>query len=330
MSPAPQADRSRLEWLDLFRGTAVVLMIETHVANTTLTESAQQSWWFARLSYANGLVAPAFLLIAGYVMALGMRRSSAPGAFPWKKLRRLGSVALIGYALHFPWPALGRGLSIEFLRLASTVDVLQCLAVSLGTLVLVQHFARRYTLPVVGLLLLAAVFAAPLSPAWRTGFPPVDAYLNGANGSLFPLFPWAGFVFGGYLMTALGLRWRLHLPAAGILMLGAFLLPNVEPAAIEPAFFFERLACLVLLIPCFAAARDWMRPRVLLLAGRESLAMYVVHLLILHIDLAGFGIAARLGKTLSPAAAAVLFCTVLAATLGIAWLYGMWKTLRKR
>jgi hypothetical protein len=40
-------------------------MIETHVVNTFLSTALRAANWFPILNYLNGLVAPAFLFIAG-------------------------------------------------------------------------------------------------------------------------------------------------------------------------------------------------------------------------------------------------------------------------
>src|SRR4051794_4836608 len=70
--PAPNAQVARMTWIDLFRGAAVVMMIETHVLNTFLLAGSRASAWFEWLNYFNGLVAPSFLFIAGYLQGLGM------------------------------------------------------------------------------------------------------------------------------------------------------------------------------------------------------------------------------------------------------------------
>src|SRR6185436_1734934 len=72
---APASRRERVAWLDLFRGAAVLVMIETHVVNTFLAAALRENGWFALLNYVNGLVAPSFLFIAGFVQGLERRTS---------------------------------------------------------------------------------------------------------------------------------------------------------------------------------------------------------------------------------------------------------------
>lgn len=101
------SDRSaanRLAWIDLLRGLAVVGMIETHVVNVFLSSGYDTAGWRSQLSFFNGLVAPAFLWIAGYIQGRSVRRSHELGrpvatAARW---RRLGFVVALSFLLHIP------------------------------------------------------------------------------------------------------------------------------------------------------------------------------------------------------------------------------------
>src|SRR5581483_3674314 len=68
--------RERVAWIDLYRGMAVLVMIETHVVNSFMAEALRHASWFSVLNYLNGLVAPSFLFIAGFVQ--GLERGGAP------------------------------------------------------------------------------------------------------------------------------------------------------------------------------------------------------------------------------------------------------------
>ena len=202
-------------------------MIETHVVNTFLATAVRAESWFAVLNYFNGLVAPSFLFIAGFVQ--GMSWSVAPGkpvAFA-RRARHLLGIGAIGYALHFPWTEIGQHRWEAAWRIGSQVDVLQCIAASLGLLLIVTWLAQKIGarnvtgrerspsvplyLPPAGemvwwigvtALLALAVFPAPLAAHWNPAAIPLRAWVNFSTGSWFPLFPWAGFVFVGALTGA--------------------------------------------------------------------------------------------------------------------------------
>ena len=326
---AAPPERAREAWLDLFRGAAVLAMIETHVANTFLAPGLREAAWFGWLNWFNGLIAPAFLFIAGY--AQGMSWPGKRGAFG-RKAKRLLEIAAVGYALHFPWGEIARGQWAEAVRVGSQVDVLQCLALALSgvlavTWIFTEKERRMAGLAVLAGLGLGTVLLAPFSAGWSAGLVPLTAFLNASTGSLFPLFPWAAFVFFGALAGAVqGQRTVLLLVAAACVRVAAWLASDGTFSVLSPVFFGERLAwVLALAALCQWIARVW-TPRIVLFAGRESLVMYAAHLLIIEwvaqagVPRGGFGVAG----------AALVFGAVLAMTLAVAFAWAKWRTRRAR
>jgi len=80
----------RCDWIDQLRGWAVIVMIEVHVVNVWLAKGMIPDW----LNFMNGLVAPSFIMCAGYSLVLstfrpdGTLRPFAPTA------KRLGFILL--------------------------------------------------------------------------------------------------------------------------------------------------------------------------------------------------------------------------------------------
>ena len=363
----PIAERERVTWIDLYRGVAVLVMIETHVVNTFLASAVRMESWFATLNYINGLVAPSFLFIAGFVQ--GMERSSAPDKpvnFA-RRARLLVLIGAIGYALHFPWVELFQRRWEVALRVGTQVDVLQCIAFSLGLLLVVTWLAQRiggrrgdgvWWLGLVALLSLV-VFFAPYAPA-RDGLPiPLRAWVNVSTGSWFPLFSWAGFIFFGALagaayglarhtagdaeaitqpanVPALGALLRIRRSSAVFLItplplaVSAWAFRGTTYSSVSPASFFERAAwVLVLAAFCewFAARRRAPLP---LFAGKHSLTLYVVHLVLIS-TLAGCGVPTT---PISLLGVGGLIVAVAAASLGMTWVIGsareMFRNHRRR
>ncbi|HSJ00849.1 MAG TPA: heparan-alpha-glucosaminide N-acetyltransferase domain-containing protein [Verrucomicrobium sp.] len=330
MSAAPPSDNAspppnRLAWVDLLRGLAVLGMVETHVVNVFLSSRFEDATWRSELSFFNGLLAPTFLWIAGYIQGLAIRRAHQlhRPVVSVRRWQRLGSVALIGYLLHIPWHLWGGGdFGLESWRIFLQVDVLPCLAVSLGILLLTGCLRNKawfegFTLAA----LVLVVVAAPFSPAWHTGFLPLDGYLNRTGGSLFPLFPWFGFCAAGCLMSRFelnGIGWWV----AAALM--AFVSPWLAPSpfsSLQPAFFIERLGWLLGVALIVKAVSRFTAPNWLQLAGRESLFIYVVHLVLLHSIPAGGGITwdKKIGQTFSPGTTAAVFFALTSVCLLLAW-----------
>ena len=321
MSDARPPVLPRLAWLDLFRGACVVGMIETHVLNTFLAGSFREMPWFGWLTYFDGLIAPAFLFIAGYAQGLGMRQADGVRRGMGKKVRRLGEVWLLGYALHFPAPQLFAGQWREAVRIGTQVDVLPCLAVSLAVLLAGEYWARRGVDSLAKILGALAVFATPWAAGWRFEPDWLRAYFNASTGSLFPLLPWAGFVCAGFLASA-AVRWFSWESLLNFALLAVFAL--LLPGA--PGFFAQRLLWLLVAVPLvqWIAAR-W-QPAWLLFIGRESLVIYAAHLLLIELLAA---VTLRRGGY-GPAECVLIFAVVLGVSLPIAGLWGRARRAGRR
>ncbi|HLB00719.1 MAG TPA: heparan-alpha-glucosaminide N-acetyltransferase domain-containing protein, partial [Bacteroidota bacterium] len=66
----------RYPFIDVLRGLAVVLMIETHTVNALLAPGGADGAFGSVLTFFNGLVAPAFLFCAGLGFAVALWRRS--------------------------------------------------------------------------------------------------------------------------------------------------------------------------------------------------------------------------------------------------------------
>jgi surface polysaccharide O-acyltransferase-like enzyme len=254
-------------------------MVWTHSANTFLDAGLQNTAWFHQLTYCHGLVAPAFFWIAGYVRAHVTAAAPRP-ALP--AFKRLLLVLLIAYLMYVPWTDL---FHAQAWRAACKVNVLHCLAIS-GMLMLLAERAGRWRHVVVAVLLILFVGLQKSAESWHTGLLFIDQYLNRNQGSLFALFPWVGFGLAGFLTRGI---WNGNTDrhAALVFILGA-LLAFVQPYSRwpggPPEFFLERLGWVLMAAALVASVSDrlsavtgWLR-----LAGRESLLLYVVHLLLIH------------------------------------------------
>ena len=319
---------ARLAWMDLLRGLAVIGMIETHVINAVLDARFDNDRWLSKLMSWDGLIAPLFLWIAGYAQGLAIERAHASGkpVLNAMRIRRLGLIAIVAYALHLPWGLWIQGdFSAESWRIFFQADILQCMAVSLFAIAGIAHLTPRWHVPVLGLIAAFAIFGAPAAMHWETGLMPFDAYLNRNHGSLFPVFPWFGFAACGFLAT----RWPTTtiVRQTGALILGVAMVlgsPLLSPTpwfSQHPTFFFERLGWLLSFAVAAQRIAPWFAPRWLMLASRESLLLYVLHLqLIYALPVHGQPLNLWLGRTQSLPNTAMIFIAVLSVSMFGAWL----------
>ncbi len=313
---APPAARpgSRFAFLDLLRGWALLVMIEVHVFNTFLLPAIRDEAWFSVLNYVNGLVAPSFIFISGFVFMIAAERKiesyRAYGTAFWRQLGRIGTIWVVGYFLHLPFFSLHRMMTemtpagwLKFYQ----ADVLHTIALGLLVLFALRLGVRNdrvYT----GILVAAgAVFAFGAMFVWDTDMTqylpaPVAAYVNAQHYSLFPVFPWLAFMMaGGYLSNrfqrarASGTEetfFRGFVRVGLVLAVGGFLLRQLpvsvpwvsQDVRANPIFFFERLGVVMTLLwlcRWYTVQRNTERS-VVLDVSRESLMVYAAHLLVIY------------------------------------------------
>jgi uncharacterized membrane protein len=319
---------SRLLWLDGFRGAAVLLMIQTHVVNTFLARGLRDLAWFGWLDYVNGLVAPSFLFIAGFSVGLAMRNGSGKPVAVGRKAKRLLEILALGYALHFPMMEIWQGRWKEAWMVGTQVDVLPCIAVALAVLIGVQWFARRFSrgtgewvwTGMLAALIGLSVMGAQWLQFWKGAPAPLVAYANQTTGSLFPLLPWAAFVFAGAWWGSVrdsarykDKGWVFPLVWLCVGFIAAWWRGQSVFSPLLPAFFVERVAWVLLLAEGCRAARFWEGRVWVRFSGRESLWMYAVHLVVISaVTFAGMREA-----SLGFPGLGVMFFAVLAMTFSI-------------
>lgn len=315
MNTKPPA-RGKIDAIDWFRFVAMAMMVQGHTFTAITRPSLREGLLLGYHDFLHGLTAPMFSFASGFVFGLTTIRSLRNGRLPARTLRgrfeRYATLVFLGYLMHMKAPSLSvlvrspGHLAAEWL----VVDALQCIGVTLGlaqALALAVRSPGRYLLAV-GALLAGVVLGAPIVD--RASLEPlplsIAAYLNGATGSLFPIFPWAGYVLLGILATRLFLDADGHLhPRAGqrvfasaifaiaVSVLGTRFAPDFlgtrDYWTSSPWLFLGRSGgTLLVLAACIAivprlAGRVGGRTRPLLHAvSAESLVVYVVHLSILY------------------------------------------------
>src|SRR5438552_19197661 len=96
----------RIRAIDWLRGLAVLFMIQTH-ALALLRPELRAGALFSTLQWIDGLVAPSFILAAGFSMALTQVRAAAQPGARWPRfrrtLRRLGEVLAVATLVNWAW-----------------------------------------------------------------------------------------------------------------------------------------------------------------------------------------------------------------------------------
>jgi len=355
-----QATAARYGFIDLLRGFALVMMIETHIVNAYLPVALRKgSSFFFWLSFVNGLVAPGFLFAAGFSLVLQANsqwenwvRFRLPF---WRQMRRLGFICLVAYYSHLQGFKLSRYLTNwgdgPMWNRTLQIDVLQCIVISLLVVHLLISLLRNKKWLPWGAGILAGCVALATPIIWSYDFRghvplSIALALNPHGISLFPVFPWICFVLAGSCAACIFLRraeagkiaqFMQGITCLGVLMIAAGLLLRNAPFTLpgyvnfyttSPLYLIIRVGCILVICSLLYGLEinaHWV-PKPIQLAGQESLLVYGVHLWVIFALLRGKHLGVVLGLQ-----AGYLGCFLLSAAIAVLMLLlaKCWHALKR-
>ena len=313
------------------RGFAVAVMVMGHSVDSVLSLDFRTTELFRLYDAVRGFTAPLFLFISGYAFSIATEKRweqylslSLP---VMKRLMKLIFLLAIGYALHFPFLSFSKILNNtkpeEYAQFFQ-VDVLHCVVVSmliLHSVIILARSSRAFARSIL-CLTIAIVLSTPLVWAADVGavFPALVApYFNQQQPSIFPLFPYAAFLFSGTVAGHFYLEARrrgeedqffrkmitvcIVAGVAGVVfdLVPISLYPPHDYWKTSPGFFLVRLSIILLLTAGFYYVRRI--PVViggqLVRLGQASLLVYVVHLIVVYGSSANDGLMQFVGQRLA-------------------------------
>lgn len=367
LPPHARAERGAAQnkrWLalDVFRGLAVLSMIQGHTFTALLQPGAYASGWAGWHKILHGLTAPMFLLGGGLAYGLVTARPhdkpspNNPNTHATRLLRRAVMLLVLGYALqvpHVPWSRIFA--EPKLLALTLRVGPLQLVGMCLLLSEVLRLVLRSRARVIRGTALLT-VFVVGVAPwVWSARWSAVaplalGTWFDGYAGSLFPFFPWASFFFVGTLFSAWVLRrprWlTLMLIGGGLTSAGfayamyihGYVLRNVYGESYElwhtsPLYVLFRAGLVLGCLGVLNAIEPWLRwlwrkvptvDEVFGVLSKQSLVAYVTHLLVLYGSPFTKGLA-RVGTTLNLIEVSLVTLGVLLFTTSIAviWNHGV-------
>ncbi len=309
------AKKNRVIFLDLIRAFAVLMMVQGHTIDVLLAadyrnfDSVFYSVWF----FNRGMTAPIFLFTAGttftYLFRLHRERFHENPRM-WKGVKRFFLLIFLGYLLRWPTPKL-----IDFSEVGPVqwqvffaVDVLHLIAFGVLSALLLLGVSEIFGRKDFWVFGISAFVNAALYPIFETIswkdflHPALTGYFYRGTGSNFPLFPWlayfyCGAILGSYLARNPGVfkttnfSKRLFFIALGFIVasiIGDFievwLTGKSNYWTTSPNLILVRLGYVILLNSIFTyIARNISTiPKIIILLGRNTLLIYVVHLVILY------------------------------------------------
>lgn len=311
---APSTTKKRYLFIDLYRSAVIFFMLEGHLLRELLEPHLQRTTAFQFHELFHGLSAPAFLFGAGLTFVISTR-TRWEDYHHWgpplaRRVRRICFLLLLGLWLHLPYFSFRKivmeGTTDDYLQLFQS-DVLACIGLGLlalhGLIFFFKKESRFYSLVLITIL--TVCFLTPL--VWDIDFLhslpiSIAQLMNSTHGSVFPIFPFVGFLFMGVIISwefsVFAEQQREKLFIKRMMVLGAILMVaglvfDVLPFQIyptynfwytSPSYFIIRAGALMLFTgACWYLANViTARNDLLTILGKESLFVYVLHLVVLY------------------------------------------------
>ncbi len=346
----PSSKKSRIIFIDLMRAFAVLQMVQGHTVDVLLSNTYRNFdspvftlWYFMR-----GMTAPIFLFTAGTVFTYLFRLVNEPfisNPRTKKGIRRFLLLVGLGYLLRYPTPTIINFSNISPMqwKVFFAVDVLHLIGFGIFFVMVSAFIAERTKLSDYIVFSFGAIMffilSIPFSRInWLNYLPAAAAgYFYTGSGSNFPLFPWAGYVIAGgvlgsYLakhpMVFKSVKFSIRLALFGVLFIVLALIGNFAELGItghstlwttSPNLILYRLGIVLLLNAAVSiiSLKVESIPRILILIGRNTLLIYVVHLTILYGSAWNPGLAAfydhsfNVWSTIGTAAAMITAMTLM-------------------
>lgn len=208
-----EAKKERLIFIDLMRAFAVLQMVQGHTINSLLSPEYRtiESGFYYIWHTIRGFTAPIFMFTSGLAFTYLLRSVNIPfnqNPRVVKGLKRVGLLLFLGYILRFP---LGQIFDLSGISYAQwltfyTVDALHIIGMGLLFVIGLSYISEKFKISDNVSFTVAALFFFLLAPSVLTSntfdtLPPIlRGFFTDRYGSLFPLFPWAGYVMAGAIL----------------------------------------------------------------------------------------------------------------------------------
>ncbi len=324
--------KNRIIFIDLMRAFAVIQMIQGHTVDVLLSNNYRDmdspifTFWF----FMRGMTAPIFLFSAGTVFTYLFRLVNEPfenNPRAKKGLKRFFLLLFLGYLLRYPTPSIINFSNVtpEEWKTFFAIDVLHLIGFGIFVLMVFILIAEKlklndYVIFSVGALLFFGLYQPFAAINWLRFLPEALAgYFYTGSGSNFPLFPWAGYVIAGgvlgnYLakhpMVFKSIKFSYKLASTGIILIVVALVGSEIEKLIyghtnfwttSPNLIFYRLGIVLILnsLVSIIALKVETIPRIFILIGRNTLLIYIVHIVILYGSAWNPGLISILDKSLN-------------------------------
>lgn len=310
------------------RAWAILMMLQGHFIIGLLDKSFREddNLLYSVWQYLRGMTAPIFFTVSGFIFTYLLLKNYSKG---WKNprvkkgIKRGIQLIIIGHLLRLYLPGLLHGkINSSFLK----AHVLQCIGVSIvliiGTYLLFYKKKERVLSISLFLICILSFLFKPVYDGWDFSFLPklIANYFTTANGSVFIIFPWFGYAaFGGFLSTlfrrfsdkpnfytraiiiSASLGYLLtHFSYKFLYTVKPFLSNTILENTHNGGYLFARLGNVLIVFAIFMLLRSVFEKKIVVKVGGNTLAIFVLHSIILYGSNLGIGFTKSYYQSLPP------------------------------
>ncbi|MCB0732289.1 MAG: DUF1624 domain-containing protein [Ignavibacteriae bacterium] len=353
----------RIIYVDLMRAFAVIMMIQGHTVDTLLADQFRNTDYLGYNIWntMRGFTAPIFMFTAGLIFTYLLKSDHfefSKNPRVKKGIKRGFLLIGIGYLLRYP-----TGKIVDFSNVTQaqwniffSVDALHLIGLGLLFVILSLFIAKKLKVKlyfiIIGFILLFLIFSPVINQIeWNNYLPQIiSSYLTKSYGSFFPAFPWlvyvlSGALLGSYLYRNEGIylkkRFSISLSILGSSLIFASFLTfyiqnmfngNFTNWIFSNGIILLRVGYVILLngILAFIVRKVNSIPEIIQDTGKHTLALYVIHVIILY-GCAWFpGMYKYFSKSFTPVETIISAILMLLSMLFVVQLIGKINDYKKR
>ncbi len=346
--------KTRVIFIDLIRAFAVFMMVQGHTIDALLSNEYRTGMHpiFNIWNFFRGLNAPIFIFTSGAAFTYLFLQKGLPfneNPRVSKGFKRFMLLLFLGYLIHIPtifpseYSKISTGQWLTFFK----VDALQIIGVGILSIIIVLYVVEKLKLNPYYTFLFLSIFIALISHytlkiEWVNFLPlPIALYFYygpqnpDAVYTLFPIFPWLSYIFAGaFLGVFLAKHPKVYKTkwfGIKIILWGLILiLSSLVSIMIEnnvkgyntfwenPFLIFNRIGIVLVFsgIITLLTLRIDKIPRIVVLAGQNTLLIYIVHLMLVYGSPINLGLSYLFYRKLGPIEA-VLFAIIVLFLMGL-------------
>ena len=340
----PNAEKTRYNYIDILKTYAVFMMIIGHTLDAILAPAVKSLGAYQSFIVFRGLTSASFFIASGSGLFFAFQsKRGIPGfTLLTQRVAKILPILFAGYFLHLPYFSATRLLfhsTAADWRQLMQCDTLQNICYSIIILQIIMVTGqKRFRIFLAALVMMILILGlTPIIHARLTKpMIPVQLFTH-HYGSLFPLFPFAAYIFCGavlaFILSALreknGFRLvRKYFLGTGLFIFGVSFFLKLTVLQL----FFFRIGAIMALIGflTYTEGRTGKFISFFQAIGKESLVIYLIHLMIVYGSVINSGFRQLFGGKLSAPAGLSVALGFAAVMIGLGWAWNRLKCAQPR